>query len=202
MNLTKKTGRNLRIVLALAMALLLPVAAAAAPKNAEAQKFFERRLIQTWVEGMAIDELVLGARGKLTFLYVDARMGAAIQKLGTSAGDGMPAETAKYLLNYTGNYGRKKGWTLFTVSVEAFKHWSFETAELSVAGYRPTDDDLVTGVVGDRRYEISPGVNELPADYAGMLSFYVPTDRLKPGTEIEVGYGEYTTTWKVPGKNE
>ncbi len=199
MNTTKK---NLCIVLTLAMALFAPLAAFAAPRGEEAQKFFERRLIRVWFEGMALDDLVLGARGKLTFLYVDARMGSAIQRLGTSSGNEMPPETAKHLLSYTGNYGRRKGHTLFAVSVEAFKHWSFDPAELTVAGYQLTDEDLVTGVIGDRRYEISPGLNELPADYTGMFSFYVPTDRLKPGTEIEIGYGEYTTTWTVPTKNE
>ncbi|MDL2264373.1 hypothetical protein LJC31_06940 [Synergistaceae bacterium OttesenSCG-928-I11] len=199
MNATKK---KFCIILLLALALLVPLAAAAAPKNAEAQKFFERRLIRVWFEGMAIDELVLGARGKITLLYVDAKMGAAIQKLGSSASDEMPADTARHLLSYTGNYGKKKGHTLFTASVEAFKHWSFDPAELTVGGYRPTDGDLVTGVIGDRRYEISPGINELPSGYAGMFSFYVPNDHLKAGTEIEVGYGEHTTTWKVPSKNE
>jgi hypothetical protein len=200
MNITKK--KTLCLILTLAIALLVPVSAFAAPTSAAAQKFFERRLIRVWYEGLVMDELVLGARGKLTFLYVDARMGSAIQKLNTPTENAMPPDVAKHLLSYTGNYGRRKGHTLFAVSVEAFKHWSFNPTELTVGGYRVTDEDLVTGVVGDRRYEISPGVNELAADYTGMFSFYVPNEHLKAGTGIEIAYGEYPTVWTVPTKNE
>jgi hypothetical protein len=207
MNPTKNsTKKILRIAMTLALTaiLLAPLAAVAATSNSEeAQKFFERRLVSSWVEGMVMDELVIGARARLTFLYVDAKMGAAIQRLGSSASDSMPAaDTAKHLLSYTGAYGRRKGHILFAVSVEAFKHWSFDTADLTVGGYSPTKDDMITGVAGGPPYEISPGLNELPSGYTGMFSFYVPAAHLKPGTDIEIGYGEYVTTWTVPAKNE
>jgi hypothetical protein len=208
MNPTKNSTKEIRriaMTLALAAILLAPLAtlAAAASRNEEAQKLFERRIISSWVEGMAMDELVIGARARLTFLYVDAKMGAAIQRLGSSASNSVPAaDTVKQLLPYTGGYGRRKGHILFTVSVEAIKHWSFDTADLTVGGYRPAKDDMITGIAGGPRYEISPGLNELPSGYNGMFSFYVPAAHLKPGTDIEIGYGEYVTTWTVPAKNE
>lgn len=189
-------------MLAFALVIQCALPAYAASKS-DVQKFLDRRLSVCWVEGLVLDDLVMGARGKMTFLYVDSRMGSAIQKQGTSGTrDGMPDDMAKHIYAYTGKFGDRKGSVMFAMSIEAYKPWDFDTSMISVAGYSPAKEDIITAVTGDTTYEIEPGVNVLPSGYSGMLSFYVPASMIKPGQEVNVGYGEYSTAWKVPGKNE
>lgn len=191
------------ILRAMSLALLLCVFASCAyALDARAQKYYERRLCSFHVEGMALDDIAIGARGKLTLLYVDKKLGAAIQKMGTSSGGAMADERARFLLNYTGRYAERKGQTLFTVMVESFKNWDYDTHELVIAGHAPEKGDLVTGVLGKPEYELRPGVTPLPGDYWGLYSVFVPSDLLAPGSEIEISYGEWSTTWTVPKKDE
>lgn len=197
MNLYKK----ITFVLS-AIALMCAAACASAELSKVEREFLDRRRAICYFEGMDLGEIVVGARGCMTFLYIDKRMGEALQARGTPADGSLPDMMSNHLLKYAGSYARRKGYVMFVVAVEAFKNWEIETSQIRVGGYSPKDEDFVTGVLGDPRYEISPGSNLLPPSYKGMFSFYVPASEVEPGSSVELGLGEYTTSWRVPGKNE
>lgn len=192
----------LLLLAALLAAALFPVSAEAARKD-DIQKTADRRTIFCWVEGAVFEDLVMNARGRLSFLYVDSRMGGALQKLRTSGSrEDAPAEFSEMLLAYTGQYAARKGQILFAVQIVASKPWTFDTSLIHVGGFTPAPDDFVTAVRQNPEAELRHGITELPSGYEGILSFYVPASQLKPGTEIEIGYGEDKTAWRVPAKNE
>lgn len=184
------------------LALLIGAFSASAELTKAEREFLERRIAVCYFEGMDLGELVVGARGCLTFLYVDERMGSALQSRGAPSDGSLPNAMAQHLLRYSGGYARRKGYIMFVVAVEAFKNWELDTADLHVGGYAPADGDFVTGALGDPRYEVSPGKNLLPPKYSGLFSFYAPASAFAPGSTVELGLGDHSVSWQVPAKNK
>lgn len=151
-------------------------------------------------EGMDLDGLVIGARGKLTLIYVDAKLKAGIMQQGAATDKNTPDEQMKLVANYASHAGGRKGMTLMLAVVETFKSWRFDTADVSIGGWSPSPDDVIAGLAGTSRSEIKPGTNELPKEWRGLYAFYVPDDRLPRGEEISIRLGESEKKWRVPNK--
>lgn len=187
---------------AAAITTLILLASACAAAAIGEDPIFTRRLTQIFCEGMDLGGMVVGARGKVTVVYVDAKL-ADLFRRGASAGDdGVPDERMKLIAGYTGQYAQRKGMSLFLAAVESFKTWTFDTADVTVAGYAPAKDDILHGLSGVPKSEIAPGKNELPSGWIGIYGFYVPTSSLKPGTEVVISAAGYEKSWKVPSKKE
>ena len=195
------------LLLACAIFTLLSAPGIACRAEAARQEDFlsllERRTVNCWPEGAVFDDLVIGARGKLTFFYVDGKLGNALQRMRTSGHEGMPDDRMpRMLTEYAGKFVAKKGHILFVLFIEGYKPWTFDTRMVRVGDYRLAAEDIVRGMLANPDAELQPGENELPGDYMGIVSFYVETGLLKPGSEIAIGYGEDVSSWKVPSRNE
>ena len=207
--MTRKTVHNKRGILLLLLAVFALFAPLPATRQAEAAKredlaaLLERRSINCWPEGTVFEDMVIGARGKLTFFYVDSKLGNALQRLRTSGNEGMPHDRMPAILTqFSGKFTARKDRTLFVVYIEGYKPWTFDTRKIRAGDETLADEDIVTGILANPEAELQPGENELPSDYLGAMSFYVKNEILEPGKEISIGYGEDVSTWKVPGKNE
>lgn len=169
---------------------------------ADFQRLLDARTATCWVEGEALDELVLNARGRLTFVCVDRKMGEFLRSARDEKDPWKKGGPPQWLRFFGQNYARRKGQTLFVANIGASKPWTFDTGLLTVAGRAAEEGDILRGVIADPQKEIPPGQSELPSGYEGVLAFFAPTSLLKAGTEIEIGYGSDVVKWKIPGRNE
>lgn len=195
-----KSGRFL-CKLALLLLLLSPLRTSeAASRAVDYQALILPRSVNLWIEGDIMDEMVLGARAVLRLVCIDQKLGFALARFSPSTpmergtNEGPPA----WLHKYTGNYNKRKGYTLFAAIIEVFKPWDFDTAAININGYVLENADVVTKVLDDPKYELSPGKNELQSGFHGYISFYVPSSRVKPGNEFTIAYGEHSVSLKLP----
>ena len=84
---------------------------------------------------------------------------------------------------------RKKA--LFIVNLEANKLWTVEEEKISVGGYHLTKTDVISSSWKNPFGTVDAGTS-------WQFAFVVPQDKVKPGTEIMVGYGDDLIKWKVP----
>ncbi|MDR1134497.1 MAG: hypothetical protein LBL05_10065 [Synergistaceae bacterium] len=167
----------------------------------EIERVSEPRTAVCWFEGDAIGDVVVNARGRVIFLYMDSGLAAAFSRQKQrDMKNGPSSSVPPHLTAYASKYGSKKKHVLFVASVKALKRWDFDTEKLSVAGYSPAKDDVLTGVTGSTLMELRPGVSALGKDYEGYVGFFVPADRIQAGTEIKIGYGADLVGWKVPAR--
>lgn len=172
--------------------------AAMRPTEEQIKGLVESRSSAFYIEGMALDELVIGARAKVTAIFVDRLMGEAMRALSASNGSMPGADLPRFMNNYTGHYADRKGHTLFVIGVDAFKHIDLDTAKLTIAGRETSNDDVLTGVLGMPDYEIRPGVTELPPGWSGLFGVWVPTELVKPGSTFDISYDGYTASMTAP----
>lgn len=194
-----------RYLPALLLSLLCLAAAthradAAAPgRRLDVGKLVEAHTITCWHDGEMLDDLVLNARGKLTFLYIDAKLALAIQKSQTAGPEESPIDTVPpQLLQYSGMHGKRKGQAFFALLVDAWKPWTFDTGQITVGGYRLSEKDVYVDRGRGPQEGIVPGTNELGSDFVDYIGLYVPREHVKPGTTIQIGYGRDTVEWIVP----
>jgi hypothetical protein len=86
--------------------------------------------------------------------------------------------------------------------VEAMKIWEFDSKKISVGGYCPSEKDIIKDVPSAANPELRYGPAELPKNYYGYMGFFVPSENIEPGAEIELKYGEDSSNWLVPSKNQ
>ena len=199
----KTTSLLLLLAIIALFAPLLTMSPADAAKREDLVTLLKRRSINCWPEGAVFEDLVIGARGKLTFFYIDSKLGNALQQMKTAGNEDMQHDRMPLILTQlSGKFMAQKGSTLFVLYIEGYKPWTFDTRKIHISGEALADEDIVTGIFANPEAELQPGENELTSDYMGAMSFSISNELLKPGSEITVGYGEDVTTWKVPGKNE
>jgi hypothetical protein len=203
----KKFLRNSFYAVILSSLVMMP---ADSPKRAEAagpikeiEKLTPPRTAVCFFDGEQVSDLVVNARGKLTFIYVDGKLAEALsrqQKLESNQGasSGIPPQ----IFAYAAKAKSKKQRVLFVARVQAMKGWQFDPAMISVGGYSPTKEDIITGVAGNPSTELRYGVKELQKGYDGFVGFFVPAGNVKPGTETAVGYGNDSAAWTAPDKNQ
>jgi hypothetical protein len=167
----------------------------------EIERLSEPRTAVCWFEGDMIGDIVVNARGRITFLYIDSKLAAALSRQRErDMKTGPSSRVPSHLMAYASKRGSKKKHVLFVASIKALKRWEFDTEKLSVAGYSPAKDDVLTGITGSTLMELRHGARVIQKDYEGYVGFFIPADRVKPETEIKIGYDADLIDWKVPAK--
>ena len=164
--------------------LISPACPLSAADNADMDKLLNERQIDCWVEGEAFGDLILGARGSIQFIYLDAKLSKAISE---------KVSLASWVDDLNQYYGstetRKK--VLFIVNLEANKPWTVEEEKISVGGYHLTKKDVISSSWKNPFGTVDAGTN-------WQFAFVVPHEYAVPGKEILVGYGEDLIKWRVP----
>ena len=195
-----KGGVRLAMVLAAALLICANQAEAASPMK-DIEKLTPPRTIVCYFDGDKLEELVINARGRLTFLFADSKLADALKRQRKAEYDrggssGIPSQVFAYATQ------SKKKHALFIVRVQALKKWNFDPSMFSVGGYFPVKEDIITGVSDNPAYELRFGERELYKDYNGFIGFFVPAENVKPGETISLGYAEDRVDWQVPDKNQ
>ena len=197
----KISGTRWKMAVLLLLAYCASSPAFGANTADEIERLSEPRTAVCWFEGDMIGDIVVNARGRIAFLYMDSRLAATYSRQRERDMKSGPSSLVPpHLMAYASKYGAKKKHVLFVASVKALKRWEFDTEKISVAGYSPAKGDILTGITGSTLMELRPGVSVLGKDYEGYVGFYVPADRVKSGTGIKIGYDADLTDWKVPAK--
>lgn len=197
----KKIASKGICVLICVFAASLFCSAAFSAGRTDFQKLLEPRVATCWVEGSVLDDIVLGARGRLDFVCVDERLGDMLSRLRLGEGRELEFESApEWLRVYGRDYNKHRGKKiLFVLKIEAFKPWSFDTTELCIGDYRIASEDIQIGFKLDPSLEIRAGRTELPGGYVGETCFFVPSEFVGKKS-LKVGYGEDRVPWTRPFK--
>ena len=99
----KKIASKGICVLICVFAASLFCSAAFSAGRTDFQKLLEPRVATCWVEGSVLDDIVLGARGRLDFVCVDERLGDMLSRLRLGEGRELEFESAPEWLRV---YGR------------------------------------------------------------------------------------------------
>ncbi|MGD9665866.1 MAG: hypothetical protein AB7U31_00245 [Synergistaceae bacterium] len=161
-----------------------PLSFGAEADQNDINSLLEERQIDCWVEGELFGDLILGSRGTIQFIYLDAKLSKAI-----STEQGL-ASWVDDLNQYYGSPETQKK-VLFIANLEANKPWTVEEEKISVGGYHLTKKDVISSNWKNPFGTVDAGTT-------WQFAFVVPQDKVKPGTEIMVGYGEDLIKWKVP----
>lgn len=197
--MVKHAGRF--FLAALFLALFAFVAAAGTRKATNVERMLSLRSVNCWVEGMVVDELIIGARARMTFVCLDRKLGNEIIKLSPDGSQAAGYDSVPvWLRRSSGNYLKQKGKTFFAVQFAAEKPWDFDLTKIRVGEYFVQSEEAL---LGDKlAHLVDPGesVVSLPSGFEDVLGFYVPIERLKPGEAIQIGYGDDLEMWTVPVK--
>jgi len=185
-------------ILAVAAAILIWACQAAASPMKDVERLMPPRTVLSFFEGQEFADLVLNARGKLTFLYVDRRLADALRRLreleysSSGPSSGIPSQVFAYATK------SKRRHVLFITRVQPLKRWTFDPSLLSVGGYSPVKEDIITGISDNPSIELKFGEINLNEGYNGYIGFFVPAENVKPGETINLGYAEDLVEWQVP----
>ena len=157
------------------MALFL-LAASIAAFSADLETLVQERTVVIYPEGQVLGNMVIGARGKMEFIYVDKTLAHAIRE-----GD-MPSD---WLSWYSRHWGTEdvKGRILFIIRYEANKPWSFDPGDISIGGRSLERKDILT----DKAFIVE---GDLPSGTLGILSAAVPSEFASPGKATVISYLE------------
>lgn len=172
------------MVVFLFVAAIAGTAWGAQAKNLD--ELLAERSANVWVDGQVLGDLVLGAKARLTFIYVDPALAVAARN-----DPGAP----EWLTWHSRHIGEKdlKGKALFLLRIETFTPWELVPGNITVGNYTVSPED----VLSLREYSLA---GELPSGFKGTMPFSVPKSFLKSGSRITLGYGEDSAEWKVLGK--
>jgi hypothetical protein len=163
------------------------------------EKLLPERTTVCWHDADRLDDLVLNARGKVTFIYMDGKLARALAQLREEQMKSGPApEIPPQMLAYSRKYNSRKKHVVFVARVDALKMWEFDAEKISVGGHTPSEKDIIKDVQADFSVGSRHGTTELPKGYHGYIGFFVPAENVKPGTKIKLSYGEDIAEWLVP----
>lgn len=148
-------------------------------------KLLETHCIRVFVEGTPVgNEYIMGARGSIHFIYLSGTMSELIS---------YSAEAPAWLSSANNDMGfSKRGYSNFIIYLVANQTWVVQAEKFTIGGYHLKKEDILT------KDEWTPiGVNAQLAD-EWSFCVQVPNKYCKPGTEIEIGYGDYKEKFKVP----
>lgn len=164
-------------------------------KELDSNALVEERTALCYVEGAVFDDLILGSKGVIQFVYLDSKLSKALSKAHSNITE---AKTPRYPFPrwieegglYFGKEGTK-GSVIFIAELEAFKPWEVEPFEVFVGSYHLTKNDILSS-------SMTNPFGDIPSGTVGHFVFAVPASEVRPGTEINIGYGEYSVKWRVP----
>jgi hypothetical protein len=200
-NLSSHTLKFLLFTAVLALLTVSFMKPAQGALSKDLEKLLPPRTAVCWYDADRLEDLILNCRGKLTFIFIDNRLGSALQRqkdLESQTGPESDIQPAIY--SYARKHGKRKH-ILILARVESYKFWTFDTEKISVGGYTPKEGDIITGVASNPSSELHFGTTELAGKYDGFIGFYVPDQYVKPGAEIKIGYESDLVDWQVPDKN-
>ncbi|MGC9372939.1 MAG: hypothetical protein ACP5DY_06425 [Thermovirgaceae bacterium] len=175
-----------RNIMLLAIAFFITLTGSAAAAEVSLEDMVAERSARLYLEGQVLGDMVLGARARLDFIYIDQPLVEAAR------GSHEVPEWLQWNTNYFGS--RKSGKdALFLLVFETFKPWTFEPEMISVNGTPLEQSDIVT-----RSAYVPQG--DLPSEYTGRFAFTVPGEIAEPGGEIVFSCGQDSVTWVAPGK--
>jgi hypothetical protein len=180
----KNVFRVLNVCLVVCM-VLVPVRECVA-RALSVEELVEERSANVWVEGQDLGGMIVGARGQMTFVYVDNVLSRA------SGGESEAPEWLKWHVQHFLS-DAVKGKILFICRYRALIPWTFDPEQIFVGNYAVQWKDILT------RKDFFPH-GEISSDTAGVFAFVVPSEEIVPGKEIRLGYGEYATKLRIPGR--
>ena len=174
----------LTIILACALVFALYGGAVAAQRDLE--KVLNDRVATLYVEGQPLGNMIIGARAKLEFIYVDGVLVRAVKD---------DERAPSWLEWHVNKYGsdEAKGKKLFILRVETFKPFTLMPEMIAVNGFQLKEENILT------RKEFAP-LGELPSSFKGAMVLAVPGDLVKPGKEVRFSCGSDEAVWVVPKK--
>ena len=147
------------------------------------EKLIPQRVAYCWVEGQALGELILGARGKITIVYVDEALKKALTQEGTTPPSWLK-EQAAYIMPHPKKLG-------FVILIEANKPWDFSIGELKIAGNILDESHLLT-----KKERVPDG--ELESGFSEAISVSIPAGWAKRGKPLVIAYGDDTAELLLP----
>ncbi|MGC9489736.1 MAG: hypothetical protein ACP5CD_00705 [Thermovirgaceae bacterium] len=177
---------SVRNILLLAMAVFITLTGSGVAEEVSLEDLLAERSARLYLEGQVLGDMVLGARARLEFIYIDQPL------VDAARGSHEVPEWLRWNTNYFGS-GKSGKEALFLLVFETFKPWTFAPEMISVNGNPLEEEDIVTRVA-----YVPKG--DLPSDYTGRFAFTVPAGIVEPGSEIVFGCGQDSVTWVVPGK--
>lgn len=168
------------------IATIILVMTASCAFGADVQKLVDERTVMLYPEGQQLGDMVVGARGKIQFIYVDGTLAKAVRD------DHLSPDWLTWNTRHWGT-DPVKGKTLFIIRYEANKPWSFSTADLAIGGRNMESSDILT-----RKAFIFDG--DLPSGAVGIIAVAIPTECASPGKTVAFAYGGESVEWTAPKK--
>ncbi|MEA3507568.1 MAG: hypothetical protein U9R40_01410 [Synergistota bacterium] len=165
---------------------VMAAATAVAAGAADLQTLVDERSAVLYPEGQVLGDMVLGARAKMHFIYVDAELAEAA-RTGAAAPDWLEWHARHYGMDAT------RGKALFILRYEAFKPWDFVPEQITVNGRLLEPENVLT-----KRAFLPEG--ELPSGTVAAMAFAVPDSMIADSEEIVLGYDEYSVVLTPPGR--
>lgn len=188
---------NKKLILACLLCVLVScfTLAEALAKEPDSNVLVGERTAVCYIEGEVFDDLILGSRGVIQFVYLDSKLSKALSKAHADiAGGKTPLSPFPQWIEQNHSYFAKEGKqgkVVFMAELESFRPWDFDPSEVFIGNYHLTKNDILSP-------SMTNPFGELPSGMVGDFVFVVPASEVKPGTEINIGYGEYSVKWKVP----
>ncbi|MDT8284166.1 MAG: hypothetical protein RQ767_01455 [Thermovirgaceae bacterium] len=153
---------------------------------ADVEKMLEDRMVTLYPEGQLLGNMVIGARGKMEFIYVDRALANAIRE---------DMSVPEWLSWHSRHWGTDvaKGKALFVIRYEAYKPWNFSTADIAIGGRALEKGDILT----NKAYIID---GDITSGTIATLAIAVPADLASPGNKTVISYMEGSAEWTVPKK--
>jgi hypothetical protein len=172
-----------RIVLLTVAALSAFLAVAA--WGSDLDGLVRERTARVFVEGQALGDMVLNARARVDFVYVDRNLSEALAK--------DPARSPEQLRIEAQYFGgdRSRGKALFVLLLSTSKPWTVTPELFRIGDYVLRSSDILTPP------EMTP-LGELPSDFSAALAVAVPRDVVKPGSTIEIAVSGDRVSFAVP----
>ena len=155
----------------------------AAPDIASVAGLTDERQTDIWVEGESLGDIRIGARGALQVIYIDEAMAKAMRSDVT-----VPLPVFDMAQFYGSEAARGK--KLFIAHVETYKPWDFDYTNVFIGDYHLKKGDILSP-------SMTNPFGPLASKTEGYFAFAVPASVLKEGKEIQIGYGDYSETWKA-----
>ena len=173
-----------KVVFAIMICIFL--AAGTGAFAADVARLVEERTVTLYPEGQMLGNMVIGARGKIQFIYVDGTLAKAVQD------DPGSPDWLSWNVRHWGT-DPARGKALFIIRYEAYKPWSFSPGDLTIGGRNIEPGDILT-----RKAFIIEG--ELPNGTLGIIAAAVPSETVQPGSPAVFGYSDASAEWTVPKK--
>ncbi|MDR2137468.1 MAG: hypothetical protein LBO68_04185 [Synergistaceae bacterium] len=164
------------------------VSSVEARSSAAWRERLEARTATLWIDGQALEGIVLNARGELNVTWVGRDLIRPLDQ-DRDVEEWLVSALGYYFSNRKDTRAKVKGRDVFVLNYRAVKYWNFDATRLVVDGYAITPDDILT-----KKEYWQDG--ELPPGYMGTVAVAAPSP--KPGRKIELRFEDAQAILEVP----